>query len=149
MTGEVTQPRRRDILRRAHPLPWIAPLLILSSASLAASPCTGVDRRLPEADRPALERAIAAELGLPRVELLQSFRDGRWRILCVNTFRTDETFLFYRRDPPRGRSLTRWGGAARMDEEPEIRRWVRENAPGIPRRLAACFARHVTHDRNR
>ena len=117
-------------------------------AAVAATACTGVDRRIAGTDKPALERAISAEMDLPRVELLRSFRYAGWSILYVSTFVTDETFLFYRRDPPRGRSLTRWGGAARMDEGPEIRRWVRANAPGIPQRLTACFARYVTRDRD-
>jgi hypothetical protein len=126
---------------------WSALLALLwSAAASAASPCTGVVRRLPDAGRATLARAVAAEM--PRVQLLQSYRSAGWRILYVDTFRTDETFLFYRRDPPRGRSLTRWGGAARMDEEPEMRRWVRENAPGIPGHLARCFAWHVTQGRD-
>jgi hypothetical protein len=126
----------------------VALVALLWSAAAAASPCAGVDRRLSEMARPALEGAVAAEMDLPRVQLLQSYRYAGWRILYVATFRTDETFLFYRRDPPRGRSLTRWGGAAQVDEEPEIRRWVRTNVPGIPVRLAACFAWHVTKDRD-
>lgn len=135
-------------LRVSRRIAGVLALTLVPGVAVAETPCAGVDRRLPEAERPALERAVAAEMELPQVKLLQSYRHKGWHILYVNTLRTDEAFLFYRRDPPRGRILARWGGAARMDEGPEIRRWVRRNVPGIPARLATCFAWHVTRDRD-
>lgn len=117
-------------------------------AALADTPCAGVDRRLPGTEKPTLERVIAAEIELPRVELLQSYRHQGWHILYVINFRSDDTFLFYHRDPPRGRILARWAGAAAKDEGSAIRRWVQRNVPGIPSRLASCFAWHVTRDRD-
>jgi hypothetical protein len=40
-------------------------------------------------------------------------------------------------------------GAATKFEEASIRNWAEKNAPGIPKRLARCFAWYVTKDRNR
>jgi hypothetical protein len=37
-----------------------------------------------------------------------------------------------------------WGGAAEFDETDEIEQWAEQNAPGIPKKLAACFAWSVT-----
>jgi len=41
-------------------------------------------------------------------------------------------------------------GAVRLasDEEQEIRACTLKNAPGLPRRLASCFARHVTKSKD-
>ena len=139
---------KSTLLRLARRIAGVVALALSLSAALADTPCAGVDRRLPGTEKQTLERAIAAEMGLPHVELLQSYRHEGWRILYVATFRTDDTFLFYRRDPPRGRILARWGGAAGKDEGPEIHRWVRRNVRGIPPRLATCFAWHVTRGRD-
>ncbi|UUZ53249.1 hypothetical protein LP419_30820 [Massilia sp. H-1] len=39
-------------------------------------------------------------------------------------------------------------GAASIFETTAIKDWVRKEAPGIPARLADCFARHVTMGEN-
>lgn len=124
-------------------------LLLAAAWSLeaAASPCTGVDRSLDPDRRARLALAIAAQLKAPSVDVLKSFRHRGWQIVLVDTPLSDEAYLFYAGDPLKSTSLTAWGGAARVDEGPEIERWVRQNAKGIPRRLAACFAFHVTRDR--
>jgi hypothetical protein len=76
------------------------------------------------------------------VDVLQAFRQEDWTILYVETHVSDEVFLFYSGDPLSHRYITLWSGAAAMDEETDIMRWAAANAPGIPKRLAACFA-HV------
>ncbi len=134
--------------RLAGRIAGVVAFVLPLGAAFAATPCAGVDRRLPRTEKPTLESAIAAEMELPHVELLQTYRHQGWHILYVATFRTDDTFLFYHRDPPRGRILARWGGGAGKDEGPEIRRWVQRHVPGIPPRLATCFTWHVTHDRD-
>ena len=88
-------------------------------------------------------------MGMPSVDVLQSFRLGSWDIIYVDTHQTDEAFLFYPQDPSLGRYVTLWAGAAMHDEEREIRSWVLKNAPGIPGKLAACFAWHVTKHRDK
>ena len=47
----------------------------------------------------------------------------------------------------KSRYVTQWSGAARIDEEQEIKSWVVQHAPGIPHRLATCVAWHITHGR--
>ena len=132
--------------------PWasaIAWLLISACLSAAeASPCEGVDRA-GAAREPGLARSIARQLNVPKVDLLQSFRDGRWRILYVDTHVADEAFLFFAGDPATARYVTMWSGGAAPNEERSIESWAKANAPGIPERLAACFAWHVTQDRDR
>lgn len=112
-------------------------------------PCDGVDRRLPQASRAVLAASIAGQLHVPRVEVSQQFRFGRWRIVYVEPGQADPAFLFYPGDPLRTAALTQWSGAARADEEMQIRDWASANAPGIPVPLARCFAWHVSRDRDR
>jgi len=40
--------------------------------------------------------------------------------------------------------VTLWSGVALKKEERDVGDWVLKNAPGIPRKLASCFAWHVT-----
>ncbi|WP_199100527.1 hypothetical protein [Dyella sp. ASV21] len=123
----------------------LASLLALSAH---ASPCTGVDRTLSDARRAALAPAIAHQLTLPFVDVLQSFRLKGWSIVYVDTHVSDERFLFYSADPLTGHAVTEWGGAATRDEGDDIQRWLLKNAPSIPPALARCFAWHVTQDRD-
>ena len=112
------------------------------------SPCDTVSRDLPSERKAVLAPEIAKQLNVKSVDVLQSFKLGSWQIIYVNTHESDEPFLFYSGDPLKTRYVTMWSGAARMDEEQEIRAWTLKNAPGIPRRLASCFARHVTKSRD-
>jgi hypothetical protein len=114
----------------------------------AQTPCTGIDRALPAAQLPALDREVAAQMGVQKAAILQSFRLGSWRILYVETYVADEAFLFYPRDPAVAKYATLWAGAAMPTEEASIDQWTLKNAPGIPKALAACFAWHVTQDRD-
>ena len=82
---------KSTLLRLARRIAGVVALALPLSAALADTPCAGVDRRLPGTEKQTLERAIAAEMGLPHVELLQSYRHEGWRILYVATFRTDDT----------------------------------------------------------
>lgn len=133
--------------------------LLLCVNVVAASPCSGVDRGLSLARRielaPLISRHLqpefaalsATEIVLLPDDILQSFRFGRWHVLYVNNHVSDEPYLFYRDDPVRaGGYVTSWAGAAARDEAPAIRRWLVRAAPGIPRKLAACFAWHVTDE---
>ncbi len=124
-------------------------LIVTVSAALAASPCDGVDRSLTNDRKGAQVPAIAKQLKYKRVDVLQSFRDGNWQIIYVDTHESDNGFLFYSRDPLKNNYVTVWGGVAMKDEEAAIRRWTFKNAPGIPPRLAKCFAWHVTNDRDK
>ncbi len=98
------------------------------------APCDGIDRTLSAADRAALAAPIAA----------QSFRDGAWRIVYVDSHVADEAFLFFSADPTRQHYLALWGGAATPAEAPGIETWAAAHAPGVPKALAACFAWRAT-----
>ncbi len=118
-----------------------------SGASGATTPCGAIDRALP-AEEPAVARAVASQMGVQKVKILESFREGNWRILYVNNDVADEAFLFYPGDPTVRRYVTLWAGAAMPTEEASILRWTETNAVGIPPPLAECFAWHVTQDRD-
>jgi hypothetical protein len=119
-----------------------------ASSALAASPCDGVDRSLTSERKAELAPGIAKELKVSKVDVLQSFRFGGWSIILVDTHESDEAFLFYGRDPLTSRYVALWGGAAESFEEREVKSWAIKNAPGIPPKLANCFAWHVTNDRD-
>lgn len=127
---------------------WYCLYSFLAVSSLwAASPCDGVDRRLTNERKATLAPAIAKELKVKRVDVLQSFRQDGWSIIYVDTHESDETFVFYAHDPMKNHYVTLWGGVALPEEERQIKRWVLKNAPGIPAPLAACFAWHVSKER--
>lgn len=113
----------------------------------AQNACSGVDRTLSKERVQALVPIIAKQLGAKRAEISQSFRFDGWSILYVSTGQADDAYVFFAGDPIRSKYVTLWAGAAREDEEKEIRAWTLRNAPGIPRPLANCFAWHVTNER--
>lgn len=112
---------------------------------LSGKPCDGVDRRLPDTRKMALQKKIARELKDPPLTVVQSFAYGGWSIVYVETDNSDPPFLFYHGDPLKTRSQSRWSGAAGVVEEEEIFDWTRLNAHGIPPQLARCFAHQVTN----
>jgi hypothetical protein len=135
-------------------------LLVAGPGAAAASSaeCSGVDRTVTEETKARLAPLVAAQLETPTdtgqlkvstVDVLESFRSRAWTILYVDTHTSDNAFLFYRESATGARFVTLWAGAARSDEQRQIRQWVQKNAPGIPTRLANCFAWHVTQDRDK
>lgn len=136
--------------------------LSVISVAASASPCSGVDRSLTmaqrQAYRPAVEAHLNAQLAAPLgttislapADIFQQLRVGRWHIVYVNTTISDEAFLFYDRRPDRRPAyLADWAGAATFDEGPEIIAWLQKDLPGLPAKLAACFAWHVTQARDK
>jgi hypothetical protein len=116
---------------------------------LNSTPCYGVDRSLKESRKKNLASVISKKERLDRVDIFQSFKDEGWTIVYVNTYVSDETYFFYSTDPITAKhSVTKWSGAAYVFETSEIKNWVLKNAPGIPDRLASCFAWHVTLNRH-
>jgi hypothetical protein len=130
-------------------------LAFLPVLASAASPCDGVDRRLTNEQKtswaPVVVRRLAKEfkeVPVKNVDLLQSFSLDGWRIIYGQPDRSEPIFLFYAGDPLKGRYVTWWAGAAMVSEEKEMVDWTFKNAPGIPTKLARCFAWHVTNDRD-
>ncbi len=126
-------------------------VLLLAAAitiDATASPCSGVNRILTEGRKTQLAPVIAKQLNTDSVDVLQSFRYRTWYIIYVDTHISDEAYLFFAADPLNARYVTTWGGGAGTSEEADVGRWVRQNAKGIPGKLASCFAFHVTKDRD-
>jgi hypothetical protein len=122
---------------------------VAASSAWAASPCDSVDRSLTNKRKVALAPEIARQLDASSVNVLQSFRTGDWSIIYVDSHSADDAFLFFAQDPLTHHYITLWSGAAVSNEEEEIKDWTLKNAPGIPPKLANCFAWHVTHDRGK
>jgi hypothetical protein len=120
---------------------------ILASSALGA-PCSYVDHSLNKKTKLALAPAIATQLDVEKVDVLQSYRLGGWSIIYVDAHKGDEVFLFYAKNPLTDKYITMWSGAATRDEEKAIKDWTLKNAPGIPNQLASCFAWQVTVARN-
>lgn len=125
----------------------IVAFVVAALAARAATPCDGVDHSVTRERSAALASAIAKQENVPRVDVLQSFRFHGWSIIYVETYQSDEVFLFYAHDPLRSHTVTEWSGAARIDEGKMIEKWAEKNALGIPSKLAGCFAWYVTNNR--
>jgi len=118
--------------------------LLAAAFSVAAAPCSGIDRSLPEADRARLAPLVAAQLNVPSADVLSRFRSGRWSIVYVDTHAADAAYLFFDGDPAERHFITLWSGAAAPFERSRVLAWVTKNAPGIPDHLAGCFASQVS-----
>jgi len=113
------------------------------------TPCKGVNKSLEQRGKVSLANAIKKQLKVESVDVLATFKSEGWTIVYVDTHVSDEPYLFYSKDPTlASKPVTRWSGAATMFETSEIEKWVVDNAHGIPKRLAACFAWHVTLSRD-
>jgi hypothetical protein len=126
----------------------IALFQLLWVGAAQASPCEGIDRGEIENRNRKLASDIAAQLNVPGVDVLRSFKLDRWSIVYVDTHVSDQAFLFFKQDPVKSHYLILWSGVARRNEEPSIRKWALQNAPGIPKKLAACFAWYATEGRD-
>jgi hypothetical protein len=135
--GEIL--REKDITRKQYEE---------SVAWVKSSPCNGIDRRLGAARKSRLENAVAKEQNRKAVKVFESLSSNGWVILYTDASDGDEPYMFYSSDPLKGGHLvTIWSGAAAIFETSGIRKWVKDNAPGIPDKIASCFAWHVTLDR--
>jgi hypothetical protein len=114
---------------------------------LNSSPCSGVDRSLPANIRESLAPYISKHESMGKVEVLNSFVFGGWHIIEIENHVSDEPYLFYPADPTSSGPLASWSGAATIFETTDVEKWAMENAHGIPRKLASCFAWHVTLNR--
>ena len=115
-------------------------------------PCDGINQSITEQRKAELAPKLAKQLSArgivtKNVDVLASYRYDGWSILYVDTNVSDEAFLFYRRDPLKGKYITLWSGAAMRSEQDEMQAWTLKNAQGIPPRLAGCFAWYVTNGR--
>ncbi len=119
-------------------------ITVAISSVACASPCDGVDNGLNKERAVDLAPVIAKQLHVARVEVLKSFRMDNWSIIYVDTHVSDETFLFYARDPLTSQYINEWSGAATRYEGQIIKDWAIKNVPGIPIQLATCFAWYVT-----
>ncbi|RDI96807.1 hypothetical protein DVT68_19840 [Dyella solisilvae] len=122
--------------------------LLLVSGVAAASPCDSMRRDLSDSQRSVWAAAIAGQLNVRTVTVLQAFESKDWKIVYVQTPNSDPPFLFFHGAPDRAHFVTLWSGGARPEEEASIRTWVIKDAPGIPSDLTKCFAWHVSNARD-
>jgi hypothetical protein len=123
-------------------------ILLSSRLAHAASSCDGLDGKLSTEFTSHLAPVIANQIQAERVEILKTFRLDDWSILYVDSHEADEAFLFYASDPLAHKYIALWSGAAKRNEERDMREWALVNVPGIPVKLAGCFAWYVTQARN-
>jgi hypothetical protein len=121
-------------------------LITLTAFSAHANPCDGIDRKLTGNRKSQLAPIIAKQLSIESVEIFDLFKYRGWYIILVETHISDEPFLIFKGDPVYNTYTTMWSGAAANFEGPEIKKWVLNNAKGIPAKLARCFAWHVTQE---
>jgi hypothetical protein len=119
-------------------------LLLAIYCSVWAMPCTGIDRHLPARQIAALAPIVSKQLHTESAKVVQSYRYRGWYMLYVATDVSDPPFLFYQGKPGPKNFRTMWSGAAAKNDGPEIVKWTRQNAKGIPAKLAECFAWQVT-----
>lgn len=119
-------------------------IAIIHLGCTAQESCKQVDRSLTSTQKLLLAPVIAKQLGVPKTNILESFRLNEWSVIFVDTHQSDEVYLFYAHDPMKSKFITMWSGAARSDEGPAIKDWVIKNAKNIPDGLASCFAAHAT-----
>jgi hypothetical protein len=143
MIGSCTLRERQQVVKGILFLLWVCGFSMFS-LSAKASPCNGIDRQISAEHKAALSLAISKQLNSDGVEVLRYFGADGWSIIYVDTKNSDSPFLFFKGSPGGSHYTTVWSGAAGISEEQAIRRWATSNAPGIPRRLAACFAWYVT-----
>ena len=110
-----------------------------------ANPCAGVERGLSPGQQARLEAAIAKQRKLKKVSVFASFKSDGWFIVLSDASVGDSPYFFYSKNPIRGaKPLAAWSGTATIFETSEVAEWIKQNASGIPERLANCFAWHVT-----
>ncbi|MFC7421755.1 hypothetical protein ACFQNF_18000 [Iodobacter arcticus] len=139
----------------------IVTLFACVSCSAFATPCAKMIQPISEEKKAIFAKAINVHLNQQLGPSLNQtlFTDGadilevihfkKWYIIYVNTHITDEIFLVYRSAPNKSYGyLTSWAGSATNDEGSRIENWLKKEALGIPKKLASCFAWHITEGRN-
>lgn len=124
----------------------IIALLMFFPLLSVASPCDCAKKTLTNREKTMMASIIAKQLNVPHLEVRAEYRIKQWRIVNVVPPEADDVYLFYANDPSKNHYITLWGGAASKFEENNIKKWVLRNVPGIPDKLATCFAWHVTND---
>ena len=128
--------RDKDITQQQYDqsVPWVN-----------ATPCDGIDRELTAHQKAQLEVAIAKQQKMKKITVYKSFKSNGWFIVFSDASVGDSPYFFYAKNPIQGaKPVTAWSGAATIFETSEVSEWVKKNAPGIPEKLANCFAWHVT-----
>lgn len=80
-----------------------------------ATPCDKMDVMLPQKEKVRISYVIASNLKkeMPQisdVEILKIFKSESWSMVYVGTKVSDETILFYKRDPLKSSFIAKWPG---------------------------------------
>lgn len=113
--------------------------------AVPALPCDGLAYDRTRQQDKALAALVERQLRIPTIRLLRSYSVGTWHVVPSSPNASDMIFMVYASDPLTNAYVALRKGAAPRSEEDAMKRWVEENAPGIPSSLASCFAWEVTH----
>lgn len=122
--------------------------LVAKTNSSTTTPCNNVKIELTTNKNDKLCSAIASQLNVEDIDILQTFTFKNWSILYVDPHVADMVFLFYNSNPLKKHFVYSWSGAAMSNEELSIQNIVINAISNIPQDLAYCFAWHVTRDRD-
>ncbi|STQ91164.1 hypothetical protein [Iodobacter fluviatilis] len=141
---------------------FIATIFFCVSFSTFANPCEKMIRPVSEKKKTIFAKAINVHLNkqlgpslnqtlfTDSTDIFEVIHYKQWYIIYISTRITDESYLVYSAAPNKSsRYLTYWAGSAIDGEGPAVEKWLKKDAPGIPPKLASCFAWHITDGRGR
>lgn len=109
-----------------------------------AASCPGV-KQTAQINDPTIESVLSAQMHFVHVSIIHSFAAGDWHIYMGSSPSEGETgFVFFKGTPKPFPQAFIWGGTAQPDEVDDVRSDVELENPGIPKRLATCFAKTVS-----
>lgn len=106
--------------------------------------CKAISRAFTLAERVRWSSIVSENRDFAGAKAVESFVSSSWRVVYAIFPNSEPAFLFFRGLQP----IATWSGGAAIFDAPEVEKWVLKNVPGIPRRLAHCFAWHVTFNRD-
>ncbi|HBE6260961.1 hypothetical protein [Escherichia coli] len=120
--------------------------LFMSTSLYAKNPCEGLKGDLPAAQLIPLKKNIARQLNsemeqvveVNKVEILSFDTLQEWSIVGVATGVSDDALLIYKGNITKTDYVALFGGAASINDD--MIQWINQKAPGIPDKLAQCFA---------
>lgn len=115
-------------------------IFVFCGFTFAKTPCVNINNKLNATQKEVLQNNLKRQLKAERVNVLKLFKVQNSSVGYIETYDADEAFVFYVGDEYKSNFIIMWSGAAEISEEKNIEKWAKDNVPGIPARLAQCFA---------
>lgn len=120
--------------------------LFMSDSFYAKNPCEGLKGNLPAAQLIPLKKNIARQLNsemeqvveVNKVQIFSFDTLQEWSIIGVVTGVSDDALLIYKGNITNTDYVALFSGAVSVDDD--MIQWINQQAPGIPDKLAQCFA---------